>query len=87
MQTATENAQRPAEPAAAPPMFRLARSKQVIDVTDETVLAWHAKPDSGIKMYRIGNVVMVETATVLDFIRRHPMPPRPRLRGSAEAAA
>ena len=30
MQTATEIAQRPAEPAAAPPMFRLARSKQVI---------------------------------------------------------
>ena len=87
MQTAPEKAQRPTEAVGAPPLFRLARSKQVIGVTDETVIAWHARPDSGIKLYRVGNVVMVETASVLDFIRRHPMSPRLRPRGLAKAAA
>ena len=50
---------------------------------DETLLAWHAKQDSGIKLYRIGGVVMVETSTVFDFIRRHPAPPLARKQAKA----
>lgn len=64
-------------------MFRLSRAKEHVGVTDETLLAWHAKQGSGIKLYRIGGVTMVETASVFDFIRRHPAPPLARKQAKA----
>ncbi len=64
-----------AEPQKArdlPAVFRLSKAKDVLDVTDETLLKWEAQSDGAIRIHRYGGVVLVETQSVLDYLRSQP---------------
>ena len=59
-----------------PPVFRQSHAKAVIGVTDETILKWAAQPGSCVRIYRVGGICMVDTQSVLDYIKSQPSRPR-----------